>query len=187
MTQSQLAKAAGLKQPDISKIELGLIEKTTGIVRLAEALRVAPKWLETGEGSPEPNSQQVDISGRPGEGVAQTVSLSGLTVVPSIAWGDLMTKALPSVFKVELPDNSMAPRAPMGALIEFTCGITPLAGDGVLIRDRSGHHYFREFRPGRVGVWTAYAYNEAYQPLHSEADGVEVVAVLTAQPTRWGR
>ena len=50
MRQEDLAKASGLKQSDISKIENGLILKTTGIVALARALRCDPEWLATGEG-----------------------------------------------------------------------------------------------------------------------------------------
>lgn len=50
-SQAVLAEKAGLKQPDISKIELGSIEKTTGIARLARALRVSPAWLEMGSGA----------------------------------------------------------------------------------------------------------------------------------------
>jgi transcriptional regulator with XRE-family HTH domain len=50
MRQEDLAKASGLKQSDISKIENGLILKTTGVVALARALRCDPEWLATGEG-----------------------------------------------------------------------------------------------------------------------------------------
>lgn len=52
LTQGQLAKLSDLKQPDISKIELGRIEKTTGIARLADALGVSVRWLEIGDGPP---------------------------------------------------------------------------------------------------------------------------------------
>jgi transcriptional regulator with XRE-family HTH domain len=49
LTQNQLAELSGLKQPDISKIELGRILSTTQIVPLAKALRCDPSWLLTGE------------------------------------------------------------------------------------------------------------------------------------------
>lgn len=47
MTQGELAKAAGMKQSDISKLELGTTQETTGIVRIAMALGVSPIYLET--------------------------------------------------------------------------------------------------------------------------------------------
>lgn len=54
-TQDELAAAAGEKQPNISKLERGEIQTTTAIARLAGALRVAPRWLELGEGSESDN------------------------------------------------------------------------------------------------------------------------------------
>ena len=45
LNQGELAKAAGLKQPDISKIELGLISETVKILGLARALKCSPYWL----------------------------------------------------------------------------------------------------------------------------------------------
>lgn len=53
LTQSQLAKLAGLRQPDISKIELGKINETTKLLGLARALKCTPDWLETGKGQIE--------------------------------------------------------------------------------------------------------------------------------------
>ena len=50
LSQEQVAAATGLKQTDISKLERGKIAKTTGILRLAQALKCNPYWLEFGEG-----------------------------------------------------------------------------------------------------------------------------------------
>lgn len=50
LTQGQVAKASGLKQPDISKIERGDIKKTTELLGLARALECNPDWLDTGRG-----------------------------------------------------------------------------------------------------------------------------------------
>ena len=49
LTQGQVAKTSGLKQPDISKIELGLIAETTKIIGLAKALKCRPEWLIDGK------------------------------------------------------------------------------------------------------------------------------------------
>lgn len=50
MTQGEVATQSGLKQPDISKIERGLILKTTELLGLAGALKCNPYWLESGKG-----------------------------------------------------------------------------------------------------------------------------------------
>lgn len=50
LKQGQVAKLSGLKQPDISKIELGKILETTKLLGLAQALACNPIWLSTGKG-----------------------------------------------------------------------------------------------------------------------------------------
>lgn len=119
-------------------------------------------------------------------GVAHPMILGKFTVPLTISWGELMTVDLPEVFNVVLNDNAMAPRAPAGAQVEFTRGLEPKPGDGVLVKDRAGNHYFREYKSSRVGVWSAHAINPAYDPpLDPTADGLVVVAVLTGMSTRW--
>ena len=93
--------------------------------------------------------------------------------------------ALPDVFKLAVPDTSMAPKVPQGTLVEFTRSLQPRPGDGVLVKDQDGHHYVRVYREKRPGHWEAYAINDAYSPLDSQADGLTVVAVLTAVAGRW--
>lgn len=50
LNQADVAKTAGLKQSDISKIESGQIRETTKLLGLAKALKCAPDWLESGKG-----------------------------------------------------------------------------------------------------------------------------------------
>jgi phage repressor protein C with HTH and peptisase S24 domain len=106
----------------------------------------------------------------------------------SLTWRELMTEPqLPEEFVVELPDDSMAPRAHKGDCVLFSTLERPRAGDGVLIRDRSGQIYFRLYRERRPGMWTADRVNTAYHPLDSAEDGLEVLAVSIGVPRqRWG-
>jgi len=55
LTQSQLAKAVGIKQPSLSSIERGESKdlKATTLKGLAKALQVTPEWLETGKEQPK--------------------------------------------------------------------------------------------------------------------------------------
>lgn len=50
MTQPQLAKEAGIKQPSLSEIETGETKEISGpvLIAIARALRVRPEWLMTG-------------------------------------------------------------------------------------------------------------------------------------------
>lgn len=53
MTQPELARASGIKQPTISNIERGRNKGSQHIVELAAALKVRPQWLNTGVGPKE--------------------------------------------------------------------------------------------------------------------------------------
>jgi len=176
-----VADEAGLSAESLTQVIKGYTLKSGRPRGLGPASRRKlsarfPGWLMA-SGLPSP----VETGG----GVAHSVSLDMLTIVPTMKWGELMNAPLPRVFKVALPDNAMAPRAPAGAMVEFTTGIDPRPGDGVLITDQAGNVYFREFRERRIGAWEAHALNPTYGPLDSMADGLKVVAVLTGVSTRW--
>lgn len=50
LKQAEVARASGLKQSDVSKIENGKIQKTTAMIGLAKALQCNPRWLAYGQG-----------------------------------------------------------------------------------------------------------------------------------------
>lgn len=117
---------------------------------------------------------------------AQPVTLDAITVVPTISWETLVdVTLLPKLFKLAAPDTSMAPKVLQGTMVEFEQGLQPRPGDGVLVRDNTGHCYLRVYREKRPGHWEAHPINPAYSPLDSQTDGLTVVAVLTAVAGRW--
>lgn len=182
LTQKQLAARAGMSQGTLSELETN--GQSSGMTtQLAAACGVDAHWLATGMGDMLPDSGQPRLGLSP---AAHPVMLDKYTVVPTISWEALMSpESLPVVFKLAAPDTSMAPKVPQGTMVELTRNLTPRPGDGVLVRDREGHHYLRVYREKRPGHWEAYAFNEAYSPLDSQADGLVVVAVLTAVAGRW--
>lgn len=56
LTQGEVAKAAGIKQPDLSKIERGDIQEPKKILGIAKALHCDPAWLSTGKYPIEPTT-----------------------------------------------------------------------------------------------------------------------------------
>ena len=48
-SQTKLADESGISQQMLSKLERGVASGTTEIVQLARALKVSPRWLESGE------------------------------------------------------------------------------------------------------------------------------------------
>lgn len=50
LSQDELAELSGVEQSLISKLERGVIQRTTSLVALANALRCRPTWLDSGDG-----------------------------------------------------------------------------------------------------------------------------------------
>lgn len=182
LTQKQLAARAGISQGTLSELEINA--QSSGFTpQLAAACGVDAHWLATGMGAMLPGSGQPQLGLSL---VAHPVILDEITVIPRITWEDLVSRAsLPLAFEVAAPDAAMAPKVPQGTVVKFERELEARPGDGVLVRDREGHHYLRIYREKRPGHWEAYAINDAYSPLDSQADGLTVVAVLTAVAGRW--
>ena len=53
LSQAELARMTGLKQPSIFKIVSGQTLNPKNILEIATVLGVNPHWLKTGEGSPD--------------------------------------------------------------------------------------------------------------------------------------
>lgn len=118
---------------------------------------------------------------------AHRVSHTPYTSSPLLNWGDIVpTLPLPNTFRIAVPDDAMAPKVRAGQIAEFTAGIEPRPGDGVLVTDSAGALYFRAYRTRRADQWEAHPLNDAYRPLDSQLDGLTVLAVLTAVHARWG-
>lgn len=187
LSQEELAAAVSESQSTISKIENQTIQQTGAIARLADALNVHPMWLELGRG-PEPDWTKPHHASAVllKETVAQYLIHPEIEHAPHIDWGAKMTTDdLPDVFWLTMKDNAMAPRAGTGKRICFSRKLQARAGDGVLVRDRTGELYFREMRLATADRWTAHASNNIFAPLDSVADGLQIVAVLMAEEGRW--
>lgn len=176
MTQAQLAKASELGQSDISKIERSEIQQTTGIARLAGALSVDSLWLERGEGAaPDWTSVHPPI-----RGVAQDMSQIRPTLsLPKVAWEDLDMGQKPSQpFELEVIDGAFGGDIPPGCVMRMDPHREPRAGWPVLVKDKDGRHYLRDYQQAGGGRWQAVARTRGFAPMDSLDDGLEVVAVM---------
>lgn len=73
LNQETLAQMSGLEQSLISKLERGVIQKTTSLVPLANALRCNPQWLDSGDG--------------PMESAGGAILNTQYTIIPGKAYG----------------------------------------------------------------------------------------------------
>lgn len=181
MTQPELADAAGLKQPNISKMERESTLATAGMARLANALGVSSRWLEIGD-VPEPDwtETQRSLEGAQIRGeVAHLMSHHKVSDrLPVITWEDAVKPTLPAKFAVEMPDESMAPWIRRCDLVRFAAISSASAGDVVLVADSAGGLYFRTYRQRRAGEWHASPANDAYESLESTRDALRLVGVF---------
>jgi DNA-binding transcriptional regulator YdaS (Cro superfamily) len=121
-----------------------------------------------------------------GRGVAHDLSQAAPIVEQAtIGWGDLMKTDLPRAFTLVARDDALAPLLSRGHKARFStekvAERTDLPGRKVLVADRDGHCYIREYRLRRGTHWQAVATNESagFEPLDSVADGLRVLAVMT--------
>lgn len=159
----------------------------SGALKAEAVFGCSPRFIREGAGPAMPASPSRAVGQ---SRVAQPVSLEAVQTVPSITWEQIRMSVgkddLPSVFRVQMTDNAMAPRAGAGAWVQFSSTETARPGDGVLVCDAQGNPYFRQYRAGRPGCWEAHADNSAFAALDSERDGLRVLAVLMAVEARWG-
>lgn len=94
---------------------------------------------------------------------------------PRVPWEDIVQAKLPYLFEVVMPDDSMAPWLFALDAVRFQRGGAPKAGEIVLVRDAAQRAYVRIFRPRSATTWTARPINDAYAPLESDRDGLEVL------------
>ena len=63
ISQAELARLIGIKQPSVFKILNGETRNPKKILEIATVLNVDPHWLKTGEGDPDPSYRIVEVSG----------------------------------------------------------------------------------------------------------------------------
>jgi hypothetical protein len=187
-SMADLAKYCGVRQPSVSDWFRGETKtlKANSARLEAEYLQCRREWLETGLGDPGWLTDQKYTAADPAPaGVAQPMSLYKTTVPPpTIAWEGLMNDNLPTIFRLEIIDDAMAPDLRRGDFAEVDTSITVQPGDVVLVRDSAGNHALRKYHLTRPGEWSAVAANPAYGSMDSRRDGLSVVAVLVWEVQR---
>ncbi len=91
LSQSALAKAAGMSQPTYSDLERGISKSTSLIVELAKALGVNALWLATGEGARTGTKQITEHPGLTGEQNLLLAASDGLDAAEMVVLINLAT------------------------------------------------------------------------------------------------
>lgn len=142
LSQRDLAKRSGLSQQLISKLENGLVESTTEVFGLAEALGVSPRWLATGQGTMAADDNVA-------EGPAITSYVPLISWVAAGSWREIadpyppgMGEALVPVtcrvggdaYALRVQGDSMEPVFPNGSVIIVDPSAEPRQGSYVVVR-----------------------------------------------------
>lgn len=99
---------------------------------------------------------------------------------PKIEWEFILTGAvLPDRFEAAMPDDALAPRTTRGTRFTFSTSVTPNDGDVAIFESRTGRRYMRLFFAVGVNEWEARTRDPAQPALHSDRDGLRVLATAT--------
>ena len=150
-----------------------------GAMEAEARLRVPAAWVQHGllQGPTLGSDWPSNTGALPLIAMDSTAGRYILTPV-NTPWEALMQGPLNTEFQTTMPDASMAPDVPSGARIILITGVEAKPGDFVLIADAQGNVYLREYKQTTPSNWEAHARNPAFLPLHSQRDGLRVLAVF---------
>jgi transcriptional regulator with XRE-family HTH domain len=115
LTQEQLAKAAGVSQGTIANLEAGLRNSPRKLLNIAEALKVSPRWLESG--GAQPAAPAVAAEPRPEYGAKPALPEALPVVLDAMASSQDRDK-LRAVLLALLADDAPAYRHRLAELLE---------------------------------------------------------------------
>jgi transcriptional regulator with XRE-family HTH domain len=192
-TKQALASGIGISPQAVNKLYAGTSKALSARnnSKAAAWLGVDPDWLATGEGESTPryeSFQKQEPLPRAGDNtLAHDMSLSRPMIAPTrISWESLMSRPLPPLFLLTMPDDALGDVAPQGREFIFSTveNDPPESANVVLVKDGANRHYCRIYEEGRGDSWRAIAITAGYRPLDSVEDKLEVVAIGMGP---WGR
>ena len=171
VTRKALADALGISVAAVGQV---LNRKTKMLdalnhTKAALLCQVDAWWLASGDGEP------------PKIGQAHGMSHQQQIVTPTrMTWEDLSVLDLNRPFELVVLDDALAPEIFRGCVAQFepVSLRKPVAGRPVLVRDKDGAHYLRDFEQGPSGRFQAVARQRGFAALDSEADGLLIVATM---------
>lgn len=117
----------------------------------------------------------------PKPGVAHDLSEASNTVAfLRLSWEGLMGADLSRPFELVVRDDALADEIVSGSIARFHPAGARAATPGrpVLVRDKDGNHYLRDYQAGPGTRWKAVARKRGYDDLDSEEHGLVLVAVM---------
>ncbi|HDR1113280.1 TPA: helix-turn-helix transcriptional regulator [Pasteurella multocida] len=181
ISQAELARRIGIKQPSVYKILSGETRNPTKILEIATALGVDAHWLKTGEGSrdtslivSEPNAEhKVKVDHLSVSAIAGYNGFSNADypdIIRSIYFSEtglleiIGRRSSEGIYLINIPTDSMAPTINKGDVGFVDVKINSYVGEGIYVFDLNGETYIKRLQRIPTGVIRAISDNTIYPP-----------------------
>lgn len=187
MSIQKLADDLGVSFQAVAKVRDGGSFGSANNLKAAKMFGVNPEWLATGKGPSDRAANQDKSDGQHpliagahlGAPVDRGVSYRPWTLPPLLSRETFMQAIdLPEAFTVAVPDDALAPSLTRGTEVVFRRAESAEPGQCVVVEDKDRTRYIRRFTQEPGGTWGAEAINKVYLSLHSERDGLKLLAVM---------
>lgn len=183
LSQAELARIIGVKQPSIFKILSGQTLNPKNILEIATALGVNPHWLKTGEGSPDADffaftsekdddhTLRVDLlDAELAAHSSGIINAEYPDVISSIFFTQEGVKRIlgktttDGVYMFKVPTDSMAPTITQNDIVFIDTNVKEYIGEGVYSFNLNGETYIKRLQRLPTGVIMALSDNPLYHP-----------------------
>ena len=183
LSQAELARMTGLKQPSIFKIVSGQTLNPKNILEIATALGVNPHWLKTGEGSPDADvfaftsekdddhTLRVDLlDAELAAHSSGIINAEYPDVISSIFFTHEGVKRIlgrtttDGVYMFKVPTDSMVPTITQNDIVFIDTNVKEYIGEGVYSFNLNGETYIKRLQRLPTGVIMALSDNPLYHP-----------------------
>lgn len=190
LSQAELARMTGLKQPSIFKIVSGQTLNPKNILEIATALGVNAHWLKTGEGEPDSDSVRVVNMYEPE--VANTIRVEILDIEASAGNGTFLTRSEQGLLAQEfdldffrrqfgrtdaknlkiiaVKGDSMAPTLESGDLLYVDVAENYFSADGLYVFTFDDHTFIKRLQKRGREMWAMSDNKEKYEPWQIHTD-----------------
>jgi len=142
-------------------------------------LKLTPGWLDTPQVEAPTTGDSLPPHPQVGPDVDQLMSQSrNYADPPRFMWEELMGADLSQPFELEVVDGAFGAEIPPGCVMRLDPRRAARAGWPVLVKDRAGRYYLRDYQEGAAGRWQAVARVRGFAPLDNVDDGLQVIATM---------
>nr|WP_315542412.1 helix-turn-helix transcriptional regulator [uncultured Aggregatibacter sp.] len=197
LSQAELARIIGVKQPSIFKILSGQTLNPKNILEIATALGVNAHWLKTGEGSPDADvfaftsekddahTLRVDLlDAELAAHSSGIINAEYPDVISSIFFTHEGVKRIlgktttDGVYMFKVPTDSMAPTITQNDIVFIDTNVKEYIGEGVYSFNLNGETYIKRLQRLPTGVIMALSDNPLYHPFEITEDLFDTAKII---------